>query len=225
MCGELLAFRGITKLAADPAHPLVAAAGLDGTVRIWNIRDPRHPQPLGQPLGGHDQQPVTSLAFSPDGNLLASGGQDQQIVLWSIDWDGSGSQATVRRLHGTLYQTQTILALAFSPDGKTLAAGDGDGSACVYEVESRRFIGGPSCLPGNFGLLASSGGIDSVLFSSDGTKLLTAGDWNPIVAWDSILWDQGKDDQTAETVRASVCALAGRNLTAGEWGRCSPIRS
>ena len=44
----------------------------DATVRLWNLTDPAHPAPLGQPLTGHTST-VFSVAFSPDGHTLASG--------------------------------------------------------------------------------------------------------------------------------------------------------
>jgi WD40 repeat protein len=206
---------GINELAFSPTSPLVAVAGLDGKIQIWNVYDPHHPSPVGKPLEGHAGQPVTSLAFSPDGKLLASGGQDQRVVLWQVPWDEAHQTATVSRIPSTLSQTQTIFALAFSPDGNTLAVGDGDGEVCLYDVESGRSIGGNSCLLGHYSPTAQ--GVESIQFVDDGTSLLTAGDGNPIVAWDSILWSQKDDNQTAGALSADVCALAGRNLTANQW--------
>lgn len=43
----------------------------DDTIRLWNLTDPAHPSPLGQPLTGHTGT-VFSVAFSPDGHTLAS---------------------------------------------------------------------------------------------------------------------------------------------------------
>ena len=62
--------------AASPASPSaqtgkLATAGEDGTVLLWDTRT--HIR-LGQPLNGH-QGPVYGVAFSPDGNTLASAGQ------------------------------------------------------------------------------------------------------------------------------------------------------
>src|SRR6516162_7026789 len=57
---------------------------------------------------------VLSLAYSPDGKLIASGGSDDVICLWEAD---TGKE--VRRLTGPHSEVWDV---AFSPDGKLLAA-------------------------------------------------------------------------------------------------------
>jgi WD40 repeat protein len=201
----------IRPVVFSPTDPLLAAASDDGRVRVWDVSDPRDPSLVGEPLVQHEYQVVDALAFSPDGELLASGGQDQQIVLSEVQWDGEHDQDTITRVGGTLYHTNSIFALAFSPDGETLAAGDADAGVCFYDVESRRSIG--LCPEGHFG----RGGFYDVTFVGDGSSLLTAGPGNPIVAWDSILWNLDDDDETEGALTSAVCQLAGRNLSQAEW--------
>jgi WD40 repeat protein len=62
--------------------------------------------------------PVPSVAFSPKGNVLASGSVDRTIHLWGV-----ASGALMRTLRG---HTDAITAVAFSPDGKFLASGSLD---------------------------------------------------------------------------------------------------
>lgn len=60
---------------------------------------------------------VPSLAFSPEGMLLASGSLDSSVRLWEVD---TGKNVAILQGHNT-----RVNAIAFSPDGKLLASGDG----------------------------------------------------------------------------------------------------
>jgi len=69
---------------------------------------------------------VLSVAFSPDGQTLASGSDDTTVRLWQVS-DGT----LLRTLEG---HTDTVLSVAFSPDGQTLASGSWDRTVRLWEL-------------------------------------------------------------------------------------------
>lgn len=66
-------------VAVSPNGKLIASAGKDGKIRIWDAQSEK----LKETLSGHDKL-VSRLAFSPDGTLLASCGGDKTIKLWEV---------------------------------------------------------------------------------------------------------------------------------------------
>jgi len=63
---------------------------------------------------------VDSLAFSPDGTLLASGSHNTTIRMWRVN-NGKG-------VHMLTGHQREVKSLAFSPDGALMAPGPGDGT-------------------------------------------------------------------------------------------------
>jgi WD40 repeat protein len=100
---------------------------------------------------------VHSVAFSPDGKMLASAHNDSTIQLWDL-----GNGRVIRSFVG---HTGHVPFVVFSPDGKMLAGGSPDQTVKLWEVSSGRFI---RLFKGH------KGSIYSVAFSPDG-KMLASG--------------------------------------------------
>jgi len=83
---------------------------------------------LGTVRFRHGSQ-VRSVAFSPDGKTLASGGQDNTVRFWEIATGKEIRRFTVVTGPGSEYSD--VESIAFSPDGNLLAAGTGNGPAEV----------------------------------------------------------------------------------------------
>jgi WD40 repeat protein len=80
-------------------------------------------------LGGHTAY-ITSVAYSPNGQLIASGAADSTILL-----QNAATGRTVRVLRG---DTQAVNDVAFSPDGKLLVSGSQDRSVILWNVADGR---------------------------------------------------------------------------------------
>ncbi len=100
---------------------------------------------------------IKSVAFSPDGKYLASGGSDSTVKLWSIE-----SQKEITTLEG---HSNNVLSVAFSPDGKYLASSSWDKTIKLWSIESQKEV---TTLKGH------SKRVNSVAFSPDG-KYLASG--------------------------------------------------
>src|SRR5712691_10315012 len=78
---------------------------------------------------------VFSLAWSPDGRLLASGDFAGHIRLW--ERQQTGPATCVQTLWG---HTNWVCGLAFAPDGSRLASASWDGTLKLWELESGRCV-------------------------------------------------------------------------------------
>ena len=171
---------------------MVATAYGDGLVALWRIPD-------GKQLATFKADPgwVSSVAFSPDGSLIAAGGSfDKQVTLWDV---------ATHKLVGRLPHPTVLARLAFDPSGKTLATVTWQGTARLWDVASRRQIGlvlpGPSVHA-------------NVEFDPNGSHLVTLYEDGTGVVWDvdSDHWKQ------------RACAVAGRSLPRDEWEELLPRR-
>ncbi|MGD8594935.1 MAG: TIR domain-containing protein [Gammaproteobacteria bacterium] len=163
------------------------------------------------PLSGHTNW-VYSVAFSPDGKLLASGSSDNTVRLWDV----ATGQPVGQPLTG---HQSWVVSVTFSPDGKLLASASWDKTIRLWDVATGQSHGPPitghtsSLTDVAFGtkgkVLASSssdgtvrlwdvatgqalgkplsghdGTVNSVIFSPDGETLLSASADESIIPWD-----------------------------------------
>jgi WD40 repeat protein len=162
------------------------AGGPGNVIHLWDVTTGKVARKIGLP----QQRSVTSMAFSPDGRVLATENADGTISLWEV---ASGKE----RMHlGKAGAAQpaagrpalmiagggfgqfggaAATTLAFAPDGRTLVARSGDQSIRVWDVvagkEIRQFKG-------------HQGGIATVAYAPNGKTVATGSDDTTILIWD-----------------------------------------
>lgn len=131
---------------------------------------------------------VNSVVFSPDSQIIASGGIDPEIRLWSIF---KGEQESSLEGH-----YRTIETLAFSPDGKTLAGAGFDQFIRLWSLEEKKV---------KWVLKGHTDAVKSIAFSTDGTKLVSGSVDKTVRMWDlasgkQIFAIEGHEQSTITTI-------------------------
>jgi WD40 repeat protein len=132
---------------------------------MWDASDGR----LLQRLAGH-QGAVISVAFSPDGTQLASGGDSQdsgELVVW--DARSGERMYTQQRL------TAAVYAIAWHPAAKLLISGDSSGRRCWWDLHSQACVRVRE---------AHQGIVHALKVSPDGKRIASCGNDGAIRLWE-----------------------------------------
>jgi WD40 repeat protein len=148
----------------SPDGRLVATGSVDNSVQLWDVTDPDHARPVGEPLLGHASA-VDRMAFRPDGRLLAVPSDDHTITLWEVS-DPSRPRVVGQPLTG---HRSPVTSVSFGPDGNLLVSGSVDGSVVVWDVTD------PAHPTATAKLEDRQGGITDVAISPDGRTLAVPG--------------------------------------------------
>ena len=150
----------INAIKLSPDKTLLAVAGSAG---VW-LYDANTGAELAL-LNGHTA-PVSSIAFSPYGDILVSGSYDGKICLWNPQ---------THQLLRTLKDGGRVASVTFSPDGRTLANASGE-TIRLWDVQT-----GDS--KASFGNHTSS--LSSVIFSPDGKTVASEDTDGNVALWDA----------------------------------------
>lgn len=123
---------GVSCAAFSADSGLLALAGNEFDIKLWDVSNARSPQELPA-LKGHITA-VLGLAFSPRGRVLAAAGAE--IILWSLD--ASGEVTSERRLVRGRGGLGVIEFVTFSRDGQTLISAGSDRNITLWDLSEQR---------------------------------------------------------------------------------------
>jgi predicted NACHT family NTPase len=131
---------------------------------------------------------IYSVAFSPNGKLLATGDSNGVVHLWEAV---SGKEILTCKGH-----ILWVRSVAFSPDGTILASGSNDRTVRLWDTNSGE------CL---YTLQGHTKGVYSIAFSPDGTILASGSSDHTVRLWDI---NSGECRNTLEGDKSWVCSVA-----------------
>ncbi|HLP87471.1 MAG TPA: serine/threonine-protein kinase [Nostocaceae cyanobacterium] len=128
----------VNTVAFSPQGNILASGSSDRTIRLWqlqnftNLEEKNHPCMRLQGILSDHTWAVLAVAFSPDGQILATGSHDNTIKLWDVN--------TGQLISTLLGHSWSVVALAFTDDGKNLISASWDQTIKIWQLSAKTEI-------------------------------------------------------------------------------------
>ncbi len=163
---EILAF-------SPDGKTLVGVKASSDPIILWDMSKTSNFGKYKTSLKGHTRK-ITRIAFSSDGQTLASASEDRTVILWN---PYTGKNKFTLKGH-----TKGVRSIAFAPDNSMLASGSNDGTVRLWNAKTGKQI---LILKANAKTISYREAVYSVAFSPDSRMLVSLTDDGTIRLWDT----------------------------------------
>lgn len=153
-------------VSPDKNNAIFAIGDGEGKIQFWNWNSGKKIKSF-LAHSSSNGLPINSLAFSPDGKILVSGGDDFSIKLWDVD---SGKELKSGK------HSSRVRTVAFSPDSKLIASGDDSGIIKIWDVKTME----------NVILPRQDNAVTSLSFSPNGKTLASGSKDKRVRFWERV---------------------------------------
>jgi WD40 repeat protein len=183
----------VTTASFNRAGTLLATAGWDKQILLWDVRNPSDPTPVAVFGSKYHLAPIQRIVFLPDdsqGQRLASTDLEGKVAIWRIPATSAQTAGELKpertfAVNDILQRKIGLYSVAASPDGRYLVAGDSEGYVYIWDLQST----GPQASRG-IRLTKSRHGYDNALtqifdiaFSPDGREFASVGVDGLLLRW------------------------------------------
>jgi len=174
----------------SPDGKFIATVGREGQINLWGAQNGQFIRAFLGATG-----PIWSVAFSPDGQWLATGG-DTTVQIWEVP---TGQLVTLLNGH-----TSPVKSIVFSSDSQKVLTGGDDTTLRLWSRSTGETL---QVFKGH------TGGINTVLFAPDGLSVLSAGYDRTLRTWEITTGQETRRRSVHNnTIRALTLSLNGRYL-------------
>ena len=182
----------VTTAGFNSAGTLLATAGWDKQIILWDVTNPAEPTPVAAFGSKYHFAPIQRIVFLPDdaqGHRLASTDLEGKVAIWRISANSPSAPGGVRQERSfavsDIQQRRVgLYSVAASPDGRYLVAGDSEGNVYLWDVTNGPQAGrGVRLTRGRHGNDSTLTHIYDIAFSPDGREFASVGVDGLLLRW------------------------------------------